>query len=138
MKRHMFCLSIVTALFTFAANAQTLSGRLSADVPFAFTAGSAKLPAGHYEIDSPSPNVIRLSTADKSASAMLLVNSAVRGNSDNTAKLVFNRYGERSFLSSVWSPGAASGVSVKPSAVEREYIASAQKGETQVILARRR
>jgi hypothetical protein len=137
MKGRMFCLSIVTALFTLAANAQTIGARLKADVPFAFTAGSTRLPAGQYEIDSPLPSMIRFSTPDKSVTAMLLVNASARGNSDKDAKLVFNKYGERCFLSSVWAPGANSGVAVKPSAAEREFIAAAKKSETQVIVARR-
>jgi hypothetical protein len=137
MKSRMFCLSVITALFTFVANAQTIGTRLTADVPFAFTAGSTKLPAGHYQVDSPLPNVIRLSTLDKSVSAMLLVNGSVRGASDRDAKLVFNKYGERCFLASVFAPGANSGVGVKPSAAEREFIAAAKTRETQVIVARR-
>jgi hypothetical protein len=137
MKGRMLVLSIATALFTFAANAQTIGARLSADVPFAFTAGSAKLPAGHYNIDSPVPNIVRFSSSDHSVSAMLLVNGSARGASDKDAKLVFNKYGERCFLSSVWAPGANSGVALKPSAAEREFIAAAKNAETQVIVARR-
>jgi hypothetical protein len=137
MKTQMLCLSIATALLTLTANAQTIGGRLAADVPFEFTAGSAKLPAGHYKIDSPMPNIVRLSNTENNASAMLVVNSAARGRSDTSAKLVFNKYGDRCFLSSLWSPGTNSGVAVRPSAVEKELIAKANKPDTAIVVAHR-
>jgi hypothetical protein len=137
MKGRMLCVSIVSALFTFTVNAQTISHRLTADVPFAFTAGNTKLPAGQYHIDSPMPNVVRLSSADRSVNAMLIVNSSTRTALDRDGKLVFNKYGERCFLANIWAPGASDGVSVRPSAAEREFIAGVKSSDKQVIAARR-
>jgi hypothetical protein len=137
MKGQILCVSIVTALFASAANAQT-GTRLEAEVPFEFVAGTTKLPAATYHIDRPLPNVIRLSTPDKSVSAMLLVNHSVRNSAEKDGKLVFNRYGDRHFLANVWVPGSGDGVQLRPSAAEREMKAQANQPGSAVIAARRR
>lgn len=135
MKGRMLCLSVVTAMFAYSANAQT---RLTADVPFEFNAGNAKLPAGQYDIDRPLPNVIRLATSDRSVSAMILVNGTTRLSEVKDGKLIFNKYGNRHFLSNVWAPGAADGYELRRSSLEKEMIAQSAQPGTHVIAARQR
>ncbi|HET8546958.1 MAG TPA: hypothetical protein VFL57_03100 [Bryobacteraceae bacterium] len=137
MKGRMLCLCVVTALFALGVNAQTISYRLAADVPFAFMAGPTQLPAGQYYIDTLSPAVVRLATTDRSAAAMLIVNGATRVSSERQGKLVFHKYGDRYFLANVWAPGASDGIVVRPSALERELIAGVKDPETRVVMVRR-
>jgi hypothetical protein len=132
----MLCLTIATALFANGVNAQTVS-RVKADVPFAFVAGSTKLPAGQYEVDMVAPSIVRITTSDRSASAMLIVNASSRNASDNEGKLVFHKYGDKYFLADIWAPGTQSGIAVRPSALEKEMLAQ-KAPQNEVVVAKRR
>jgi hypothetical protein len=135
--KSLLSLAVVTAMFATAANAQTISSTLWADIPFEFMAGTNKLPAGTYNIDSPYPNVVRLQSTDRKASAMLIAHGTSSA-AQREGRLLFNKYGNQHFLANVQGPGTNVGLGLRPSAAEREMSAQSARPSTQVVTARRR
>jgi hypothetical protein len=88
--------SLVVPMAAFAQNLQ------QATIPFDFTVGKSLLPAGRYAVAPVSPNmiVIRGWKGQKLVSAITMTTpiEEVRKNANN---LIFNKYGDRYFLSEI-------------------------------------
>jgi hypothetical protein len=113
---------------TRVAQAQEL---LAVNIPFDFVAGKTQLPAGEYtvKVAGPANTVILVSRKDSNASAFLVTNAAVSAEPQSESKLVFNRYGDRYFLSQVWTEGNSQGRQLLKSAREKE-MSQIAKNET--------
>ncbi len=101
----MRSIAIVGLFFMLAiasVNAQTL-GRAEVNVPFDFSAGTAKLKAGNYIIKKLSGNALAIRSADGKTAALISAPLTI-GSRDSKAgeRLVFNKYGEQYFLSQIW------------------------------------
>lgn len=95
---------------------------LVVNIPFAFVAGNATLPAGEYRIqkwDGNSP-VLLIQCSDPAESAMVITNAAEAKELQSESKLVFKRYGKRYFLSQVWTAGSIRGRQLFKSPREKE------------------
>lgn len=108
------------ALTAVAAQAQ-IEHSVGANVPFAFTAGSAKLPAGSYSIrvlDVEDPHVLAI--ADKSGKMEVLVTTqAARADqAPSKTELVFDKVGDREFLSQIWLEGMRDGYQLEKSRIQ--------------------
>ncbi|MGC1415906.1 MAG: hypothetical protein WA817_11520 [Candidatus Acidiferrum sp.] len=105
---------------------------MKVDVPFDFVAGNRSLPAGEYSVNVSGPmHTLMLLNRDVSgASAILGTNAVLAIEPQSQSKLIFNRYGDRYFLSQVWSEGSPSGRQLQKSAREKE-IAQVAKAETE-------
>lgn len=110
MKNRIFIsLSIVSTTllwFTVALQAQMMPPKplLTVYVPFEFVAGGMNLPAGQYDVfHVMSPDWIMLKNSDAHSTAVLLVHVSSLPSGQSNPKLVFNRYGEKYFLSQVWT-----------------------------------
>ncbi len=107
--RTLTSLSIVSTIllwFTVALQAQMMPPRplLTADVPVEFVAGGMNLPAGQYDVfHIMSPDWIMLKNSDAHSTAVLLVHVSSSPPGQSSPKLVFNRYGDKYFLSQVWT-----------------------------------
>lgn len=99
-----------------ASIAQTKPGDLTVDVPFAFVVAGKQLPAGHYTVNMDT-NFVRITTAG--AGVMITTHAASRNTGDGT-KVVFHRYGDTYFLSSMWVSGNNIGRELLPSRTERD------------------
>jgi hypothetical protein len=113
----------VTALFILAAfvagtGAMAQGHAVQATVPFDFTVGDKLLPAGTYEIWSPSTDTIEVQNRDKHV-AMLTTTTYDSHESRNGGELVFDRIGEQYFLSEILCRSAAMNVSVHPFKAEQ-------------------
>ena len=106
---------------------------LKATVPFPFTVGKTEVPAGTYTIDSISHSAIAIRGM---ANGVLTLVSLGPESNDGTPKLVFNKYGDKYFLSQV-STGSGSAVMQLPtSKLEKELrIASARRAQEQRMIA---
>ena len=106
--------------------------RLAVNVPFDFVAGNTQLPAGEYtvQVSAPTHSIILISRKDSTASAFINTNAAVSSQPQSESKLVFNRYGDRYFLSQVWQEGNAEGRQLLKSGREKE-MAQIAKLDTQ-------
>jgi hypothetical protein len=128
-----------------AAQAQSSGGaKLIANIPFEFNAGNKTLPAGEYTVTQVNPGsdqaILQIRNEDGSASAMVQMTTVI-GTATESAKLIFNRYGDRYFFAQAWVDGDESGLrAAKPAServVERELAGTRARTET-VALTRGR
>jgi hypothetical protein len=100
--RNTAMLGLFLMLAVATANAQTAS-RAEVTVPFDFLAGKVTLKAGSYSVKKLSGNTIAIRSVDGETTA--LVNAQLSLDSRDFKagqRLVFNKYGDRYFLSQVW------------------------------------
>ena len=127
-------IALVLAITMFTARTQAqIVGDLEADIPFQFHAGNAKFPPGQYMIhflDSSDLNVMEISSADGSISAVFEVHEAEANTSPAKSELIFNKYGSRYFLAKLFDEGNPSGSQVLKSRYEErvgQAVAEAQE-----------
>jgi hypothetical protein len=98
------------ALFSIASLATSIGAvaqqGMKANIPFDFTVGNTKLPAGEYSITSVE-QVVRLRSADNSSIATVV---SLHSNEEpgSQSELVFLKYGNRYFLHRVLSASISS------------------------------
>src|SRR5580700_4847152 len=133
MKKRALVMAALMALTAMAstrvAQAQEL---LVVNIPFDFLAGNRKLPAGEYSIKVAGleRTLLLLDRQDAAASAFMNTNSVAKTEMQTESKMIFNRYGDRYFLSEVWTAGNSRGRRLLKSAREME-MAQIAKSETQ-------
>jgi len=108
--------------------------KTTAAVPFDFMVGNRHMPAGTYDITSGQSTLLVRGEDNGSASFAIAI-SAYAAKTQEQAKLVFKRYGERYFLSQVWYPGSDQGRQLQVSKVERELAMNSGKPEIVTLLA---
>jgi hypothetical protein len=106
------------------------------NVPFDFVAGNTSLPAGEYSVETSGPThtLILIDRKDASTSALIITNAAVSAEPQSESKLIFNRYGDRYFLSQVWTAGYSTGRQLLKSAREKEMAQAKNETHGQVTL----
>ena len=127
-----FIAGLFLALVCASLYAQTMN--LRATVPFAFRAGEKAMPAGEYTIRHSGGSLILHN--EGGPSVILLTNAAFRANAPNDARLSFNRYGERYFLSSVWISGSRDGREISKSRAEKELARQTLRESVGIALRR--
>jgi hypothetical protein len=130
----LFVLSLIVAAQVAQADEPML-----VNIPFAFVAGNATLPAGEYRVQKMDENsaVVLIRCSGPSASAMVLSNAAQAKETQTQSKLVFHRYGNRYFLSQVWSAGSIRGRQLLKSPREKEIsVAKIETKEEVTLVAR--
>jgi hypothetical protein len=95
---------------------------LVVNIPFDFVAGNTQMPAGEYSVKTLGPTnaMILIARKDSAASAFINTNAAVTSEPKTESKLIFDRYGDRYFLSQVWTAGNACGRQLLKSTREKE------------------
>jgi hypothetical protein len=112
MKRNSIATSslVVLSLLLTAAGAFA-QNRQQANVPFAFTVGSAHVPAGTYSIKKDSDtNLIVVSNVKTGASVLALVRPV--SPSKTTEKLVFHHVGNQYTLTQIWGAEGSMGMAL--------------------------
>lgn len=107
-------LSAMVLLTSVASTqAQSLTYRLKANIPFDFTVGEKKLPAGEYTVGravhGSDDVVLAISDLAGHAKAIRLTNATIRSQRNKQSSLVFHRYGDQYFLFQVFPSGATGG-----------------------------
>ncbi|MGC1613801.1 MAG: hypothetical protein WA736_03865 [Candidatus Acidiferrum sp.] len=128
MKTRALVIAGVMAL-TLAATARVAQAQemMKVNIPFDFVAGDRALPAGEYTVTVSGPlHTLILNDRKDSASAILGSHAVLAAEAQSQSKLIFNRYGDRYFLSQVWSEGNYSGRQLSKSAREKEVAQVAQ------------
>jgi len=122
-------MALTAVSYTRVAQAQE---QVVFNIPFEFVAGNSMLPAGEYTVQVLGPtHVLQLvDRKDSAASAFLGTNAAVATEIQSESKLIFQRYGDRYFLSQVWTAGNSRGRQLVKSAREKE-MAQIAKVETE-------
>lgn len=101
---------------------QSLGYKVRANIPFDFTVGEKKLPAGEYAIGRTQPSAdiaLSITDVDGRTKAIRLTNAAVTSHPKKKAYLVFHRYGDQYFLFQVWPAGGSIGRQFPVSTSER-------------------
>jgi hypothetical protein len=110
---------------------------LVVNIPFDFVAGNTQMPAGEYSVKTsgPTSTTILIARNDSAASAFINTNAAVASEPKTESNLIFNRYGDRYFLSQVWTAGNACGRQLLKSTREKEMAQTAKlENQGQVTL----
>lgn len=134
MARHFFGILTTMALALVTSvplSAQTIA---TATVPFDFTVGQTQLSAGTYEISTLAHAAgIEIRNTKAAKSVLTVVRSEHSRNDDSRTKLVFNRYGDKYFLSQV-SRGLGGGVMQLPTSKLEKEIQIARSGASRKVV----
>lgn len=125
-------LTLMAAASAFGQQGMTI------DIPFEFRVGTSVMPAGQYKVTEPSPGLTGIACNTRRVEVRVVTHTGGRNNEPDQGRLVFNQYGNTYFLSSIWQPGAYSGMVLPPSKAEKEEAARGRlKPTTQTLTARR-
>jgi hypothetical protein len=112
--KHIIAATLLAAASLMAHTGASAQSKLQATIPFDFTVGNDKLPAGTYVMEYVQPHGIMLSCRAKQKTIFTLFTSIdeVR---QTPNKVVFNRYGNQYFLREIrgsygqnsWNLGAS-------------------------------
>jgi hypothetical protein len=123
MKKQAFVILTTLSLFVIltatTVYAQSDSA-LVANIPFEFVIGNKTFPAGEYTVRYTYRSVIQILSRDRGA-CMFVSTGLAKGGKKIGSELVFNRYGDQYFLSTLWRAGDV-GRAVSMSRSERELI----------------
>ena len=97
MKKLIVYALIAFAGLGYASLASAQERQLRGQIPFSFTAGSARLSAGKYRITYDLSGLVTFRNVDNGSAGITFV-GADEGVKDGTCKLVFARYGDQYFL----------------------------------------
>jgi hypothetical protein len=115
---------MATVVMVGAAQGQSLASKIRINIPFDFTVGDYKLPAGEYAVGRaqlPSGDAVLLvSSLNHQGNVFRLTNTAQSVEPKHVNTLVFHRYGDEYFLYQVWPKGATVGREIPKSRGERE------------------
>ena len=123
----------IVSLFVLLTPALAQIRIVKANVPFDFVVGNQTLPAGEYSFALNGAGMLRITqTSGPTIAGVIAAPKA--GSNDATPRLLFHRYGNRSFLAEVWVGELGVSHQLYTSASELEY-AKATKQGTATILA---
>jgi hypothetical protein len=133
----------VGLLIGLAAASVQAQGRngIEVNIPFDLAVGDAHLKAGDYIVDRVDSDRLVLTSVDGKVKVMGLAPVSIeRARNNESARLVFHRYGDMYFLSEAWINGNGKGLN--PSKAERragsELAKANGKPETMTIAAHAR
>lgn len=113
---------------------------LVVNIPFEFVTTNATLPAGEYYVErlGQSGELLAMKSADAHAAAVVMTIPTQAKSGQWESHLVFNRYGNRYFLSQIWTSDSLTGRELLKSSREKELAKVARiENHDQVIIAAR-
>jgi hypothetical protein len=120
LRRLLVTIGLSAVLGSSLLNAQT-SGKIAvANVPFSFRIADRVLPSGNYTVTAHSNGLTELRNADNQQAMMFLTGSNLSSKKSDSAKLVFNCYGDRYFLSQIWLGNSDAGRVLPKGRLENE------------------
>jgi hypothetical protein len=135
MKRNLVITAALALLATTAASAQTVN--VKATVPFSFIVGRSTLPAGEYSLQTMNNGqVLAMSNRDAKITNLALSNACESLRAASQTKLVFHRYGDRYFLSQVWTEGDNRGREIPIGEREQETAINSSMQEVVLVAAK--
>lgn len=139
----MFIGIIVLAFASALAASAQNSRSIVVNIPFDFNVKGKMLPAGDYVVTSASMadnTGLIMKRRDGQGNAIALTKSIESGKAQSESRLVFKRYGERYFLSQVWTSGSNLGRELYKTRQERasevELAKNNERPETVTLVAR--
>jgi len=127
----MSLLAVMTIIAaSVSANAQSLNYRLTANIPFDFSVGGEKLPAGKYWINraqqSNGDTVVQIRSTDLHSNLVRFTIPVLASTPAKNSSLVFRRYGDEYFLAEIWPMGSETGRELPKTRAERELARKVQ------------
>ena len=122
------CILLPASTVSFA---QSKPGDVVVDIPFNFVVARQHLPAGHYIVTMQNDSTARI--FQPKGRTIFVPTGAGRRTTDEGSKLVFHRYGDTYFLSTVCVTGKRTTRELYPSAVERELAQGKAEMELAVV-----
>jgi hypothetical protein len=125
----LFLTLIFAMTFSPARTQAQIIGNVVAEVPFQFHVGNTTLPAGKYlihQLDGSDLLVMQISSVDGKISALFDVEPTEAKSAPEKTELIFNKYGDRYFLSEVFDEDNADGNKLVTSRAEK--LASKESG----------
>ena len=119
-------LAIGSLASTQSALAQSSAPLAKVNIPFAFQAGTKAMPAGMYQIDRESRNLIVLHGPGQAA-AYVETSDAIKLQAPDHGNLLFARYGDTYFLRQIWTAGNSTGLECPKSRLEKETLQAQNK-----------
>jgi hypothetical protein len=108
------------------------------NIPFDFSVGEEHLGAGKYEVvASPASPIIRIRNGDGDTVWMGITQALTASRVTEVNRLVFNKYGDRYFVSKILVAGTDGGRQIFPSRQERELARNASKANATLTAAKR-
>ncbi len=137
MKVILLGVLMLMAAMIVPAYGQSTSEGLTFDIPFNFTVEQQRLPAGQYLVTISGQNGLLMRRIDGRGAVVVLTQAIVSQERRETARLVFNCYDRRCFLSQAWPDTGSMGRLLLKSSEEQE-LASMTKQDPTTLLARKR
>ena len=138
MKKNLVVLSFVV-VFGMIAGFAFAGENMRIDVPFAFYVDNQQFPAGEYRLDMNHGNFATGSFvnvwAPKDTGNRILMTTAGTDENATANQLVFNKYGEKHFLSTVSINGHKA--TLKIQSLERELKVQAEQMSSVVVVAQK-
>ena len=127
----------LASLFTAGAAMAADDRGAQATVPFAFNVGDKALPAGVYIIHSMGSGVLELQSKDRKNTVMSIAFNDSNEPKNGNGVWVFNRYGDKYFLTEVLCPAGGMSVKLPTSKLERkaQINEAALPTTTQILVA---
>jgi hypothetical protein len=138
MKNNMVILSLVLVLALMASvGVAGASELMRIHVPFDFYAGNQQVPAGDYTFSmesslSATGSRVKINSKDGEGICLLLTQP---GQDESTSRLLFNKYGNKYFLTSVSIRGFKA--ALKATKLEQELRVQLQTPQNVVLVAQR-
>jgi hypothetical protein len=121
MKKQVLTIVSVLSLLLAAGSAFAQSHQIKADVPFNFIVNRTVMPAGAYTISTVGMGgTLLIRGTDNKVIKLVNANYKQSNGPSARTKLVFHCYGNRYFLSQIWSEGSDRGRQLPKSAAESE------------------
>ena len=122
--------AMIVIAASVSANAQSLQYRLTANIPFDFSVGGEKLPAGKYWINraqqSNGDTVVQIRSTDLHSNLVRFTIPVLASTPAKNSSLVFRRYGDEYFLAEIWPMGSETGRELPKTRAERELARKVQ------------
>jgi hypothetical protein len=126
MKLSLFSTALAAVMLSSVGHAQTTVAR--GYIPFAFQVGETTLPAGNYQVQD-SQNLVKILQLDGSKGVFHLAMQASRSHQTSDATLVFKRYGNTFYLTTIWNAGSTEGRTLIPGKREKALAKRSQSFE---------
>ncbi|SRR6266545_2642308 len=129
-------LNLLLMLTAVSIAAQSERSKVTS-IPFNFIVGQKTLPAGEYTVEPnrrDTDNVWLVQSRDGHVSALFTTMSLRASETQEKTKFVFHKYGDRYFLSQIWTPGGNSGRELHMPRLEREVAKNSVERQTIVLV----
>ena len=114
-------LSLFVTLAATSVQAQS-DMHLKVNIPFEFFVKNRLLPAGEYTVRQIAGDALQIRSVDCRASDVFITIPAQAGTTPTQPTLIFHRYGDQYFLSTIWRGTDDTGRQLLKSHAERELI----------------